>query len=38
VALGDRFYRKARDKVEVRTGEQVELIIDWTAALAEFTK
>ena len=26
MALGDRFYRKARDKVEVRTGEQVELI------------
>src|SRR5207245_9204059 len=26
VAVGDRFYRKARDKVEVRAGEQVELI------------
>jgi hypothetical protein len=26
VAWGDRFYRKARDKVEARTGERVELI------------
>jgi hypothetical protein len=26
VAWGDRFYRKAREKVEARTGEQVELI------------